>query len=298
VRACPGCGSNRVTADWACEDCGDRPAIVDGFAAFAPEFARDNDGFREEYFAELADLEAQNFWFRARNDLIAWALRTYLPECRSMLEIGCGTGFVLRRIRDVYPDAELVGSEIFSAGLAFAAARVPSAEFIQLDARSIPYRDHFDAIGAFDVLEHIEDDRKVLASVWTALQVGGRFLATVPQHPALWSPQDDHAFHVRRYTAAQLRARLHAAGFEVVRMTSFVSVLLPFMLASRVRMKHRRTGEPFDAMDELRMSPLVNAALGSAMRLEGSLIRRGLSWPAGGSLLVVARKRERAERAA
>jgi SAM-dependent methyltransferase len=269
--------------------------VVDGFPAFAPALARENDGFRESYFAELAELEAGNFWFRGRNDLIAWALETYLPECRSLLEIGCGTGFVLQRIRTVLPGAELVGTEIFSAGLGFAAERVPSAAFMQLDARSIPYRGQFDAVCAFDVIEHIQEDRKVLASVAAALRPGGTLLATVPQHPALWSPQDVHAFHVRRYTAAQLRSRLAGAGFEVVRMTSFVSLLLPFMLASRVLMKRRGPDEPFDAIDELRMSPVANAALGSVMRLERILIERGVSWPAGGSLLVIARKRDRAE---
>lgn len=276
---------------WVCEDCGSRPATIDGFTAFAPDLASENSGFRESYFAELAALEARNFWFRARNDLIVWAMRTYVPECRRFLEIGCGTGFVLGGIRSAYPNADLVGSEIFTAGLGFAAGRVASAEFYQMDARSIPFRDHFDAIGAFDVLEHIQDDTSVIAEVSRALHPDGRFLLSVPQHPALWSPQDVHAYHVRRYTSTGLRNKLHAAGFEVIRMTSFVSLLLPLMRASRASMRLHQTVETFDAIDELRMSSAANAALGSIMRLEGFLIRRGVSWPAGGSLLVVARKR-------
>ena len=79
--------------------------------------------------------------------------------------------------------------------------RVPSATFYQMDARHIPFRDHFDAIGAFDVLEHIEDDVAVIEEVGRALRPDGMFVMTVPQHPALWSPQDDHAYHVRRYTS-------------------------------------------------------------------------------------------------
>jgi SAM-dependent methyltransferase len=274
-----------------CEECGSTPAVIDGFRAFAPELASGSSGFHESYFAELATLEARNFWFRARNDLIVWAMRRYVPDCRRFLEIGCGTGFVLSGIRSACPDAELVGTEIFTAGLGFAAKRVASAELYQMDARSIPFRDHFDAIGAFDVLEHIQDDASVIAAVGRALRPGGRFLLSVPQHPSLWSPQDVHAYHVRRYTAAGLEGKLRAAGFEVVRRTSFVSLLLPFMLASRARMRRRPADEAFDAIEELRMSPAANAALGSVMRLEGLLIRSGVSWPVGGSLLVVARKR-------
>jgi SAM-dependent methyltransferase len=291
VRVCSSCGSARCTEDWVCQDCGTRPAVIDGFNAFAPSLASENSGFREEYFADLAELEARNFWFRARNDLIVWAMRTYFPDTQRFLEIGCGTGFVLSGIRPAFPSAELTGSEIFSAGLGFAARRVPSAQFSQMDARHIPYRDHFDVIGAFDVLEHIEEDVAVIGEVGKALRPGGGFIMTVPQHPSLWSPQDEHAFHVRRYTSTGLRRRLEAAGFEVVRATSFVSLLLPMMFASRLRMRQGKPDADFDAIDELRQPQVVNTLLGSVMTMERSLIRRGLSLPAGGSLLVVARTR-------
>jgi SAM-dependent methyltransferase len=190
---------------------------------------------------------------------------------------------------------ELSGSEIFTAGLGFAAERVSSAQFYQMDARHIPFREAFDAIGAFDVLEHIEDDVAVIAEVGKALRPGGGFLFSVPQHPSLWSPQDEHAHHVRRYTAKEIRRKVEAAGFEVVRMTSFVSLLLPMMFASRLRMRGGKADEAFDAMDELRQPQAINMALEAVMTFERTLIRRGLSLPAGGSLLVVARKRMEAE---
>ena len=161
-----------------------------------------------------------------------------------------------------------------------------------MDARSIPFRDHFDAIGAFDVLEHIEDDVTVIAEIAEALRPGGGLLLSVPQHPSLWSAQDAHAFHVRRYTAAGLRRKVEAAGFDVLRMTSFVSLLLPMMFVSRRRMRESTPGDHVDAMGDLRQPRAVNAALEAVMTLERSLIRRGLSFPAGGSLLMVARKRQ------
>ena len=129
----------------------------------------------------------------------------------------------------------------------------------------------FDAIGAFDVLEHIDDDEAVIAEVGRALRPGGGFLLSVPQHPSLWSPQDEHAHHVRRYTAAGLRRKLEAAGFEVIRMTSFVSLLLPMMFASRMRMRGGEADEAFDAMDELRQPRAVNMALEAVMTFERTL---------------------------
>ena len=108
-----------------------------------------------------------------------------------------------------------------------------------MDARRIPFRDEFDVIGAFDVIEHIEEDVAVIDEVGRALRPGGGFVMTVPQHPALWSPQDEHAHHVRRYTAAGLRRKVEAAGFEVVRMTSFVRLLLPSCSRRGMRLRRR-----------------------------------------------------------
>jgi SAM-dependent methyltransferase len=297
MRICPACGSGRCDDDWRCADCGNEPARVGGVPAFAPELAAENAGFRADYFAELAAVEGRSFWFHARNELIVWALRRYVPAFRDFLEIGCGTGFVLSGIHAAYPAAALSGSEIFQAGLEFAASRVPSADIYQMDARHIPFRDHFDAIGAFDVIEHIEDDRAVLAEAARALRPGGALLLTVPQHPALWSPQDEHAYHVRRYTSTDLRRKVEAAGFEIARMTSFVSLLLPLLFASRVRLRARRpaAGEAFDAIDAVRAPGRLNGALGAVMAVERAAIRAGLSFPAGGSLLLVARRRAGSE---
>lgn len=289
-RVCSDCGSPNCDAAWACGDCGHRPAIIDGYPALAPELASEGARFQSSFFAELAGLEADSWWFRARNDLIAWAITRFAPGCERYLEIGCGTGFVLGRVRDELPAAELWGSEIFSAGLAVAAARVPSAHFVQMDARSIPFREHFDVIGAFDVIEHIQEDEVVLGAVRAALRPGGTVILTVPQHPRLWSPQDVEAGHVRRYTSRGLHAKVRAAGFEVVRSASFVSLLLPLMVASRLRMRRVSPDQAFDALDTLRQPPPINLVLEAVMRVERALIRHGLAFPAGGSILMIARR--------
>jgi len=295
VKVCAACGSARTDDAWRCADCGDRPEVIDGVTAFAPALALSGAGFREDYFPALAAIEAGSFWFRARSALIIWAMQRYAQDPRSFLEIGCGTGFVLSGVRAAFPSVELSASEVFTAGLAFAAARVPSARFYQMDARSIPFRDEFDVIGAFDVLEHIEEDEAVIAAVARALRPGGSFLITVPQHPALWSAQDEHAFHARRYVAGDLRRKLETAGFEVDRMTSFVTLLLPMMFVSRRRMRREQAGSEFDAIDAVRLPRAVNAVLEAVMAVERALIRLGVSFPVGGSLLVLARKRHTEE---
>jgi len=183
----------------------------------------------------------------------------------------------------------LSGSEISTNGLAHAAQRIPQANFFQMDARAIPFEAEFDTIGAFDVIEHINEDEAVLAQIFRALKPGGGMLLTVPQHEFLWSQVDEHACHVRRYHAPELRTRIERAGFKVLTMTSFVSLLLPLMFASRLT--RRKAQQDFDVLAELRLSPAANFVLKSILDLERGLIRAGVRFPFGGSLLVVAQKR-------
>jgi SAM-dependent methyltransferase len=264
------------------------PATRQGFLAFAPELAAQNDGFKPEAFAGLAGVEAGNFWFRARNRLLAWALRRYFPRAESLLEIGCGTGFVLSNLRREFPALRFSGSEIYTEGLAFAQARLPGTDLFQMDARNIPYVDEFDVVGAFDVLEHIEDDEAVLRQMHRAVRDGGGILLTVPQHRFLWSAFDEYAQHKRRYACRELLSKVCAAGFTPLRVGSFNAVLLPLMLLSRLR--NRRLTEGYDAVDELRIGALANTLLGTALAAERALIQAGLRFPWGGSLFVVAAK--------
>lgn len=245
-----------------------------------------NGGFPEDGFGRLAAVESGHYWFESRNRLLVWALRRYFPDAATFLEIGCGTGFVLQAVHAAFPRLQLTASDFLEEGLAIARARVPSASIIHLDAREhLPGR--FDVVGAFDVLEHISDDTLVLDRLHAALNPGGGLLVTVPQHRWLWSRADDVAHHVRRYRRRELLARVRHAGFDVLRITSFVSLLLPVMAMSRW-LDRRRSGE-FDN-GEFDVSPLTNQVLGNVLTIERHAIRMGLSWPAGGSLLIVARK--------
>lgn len=246
-------------------------------------------GFKTHYFKELAALEAGNFWFRARNKLILWAIQKYSPELKSFLEIGCGTGFVISAISKRFPKARMSGSEYFEEGLAYARQRVPGAEFTQMDARYIPYESELDAIGVFDVLEHIEEDESVLQQMYKALKPGGFVFITVPQHRWLWSAVDEYACHVRRYGANELHQKACRAGLEIIRSTSFISTLLPAMYLSRL-LKQNKMDASMDTMAELRINFILNKLFEWLLDFELALIRAGVSLPVGGSRLLVARK--------
>ena len=288
MKLCNQCGEVVDDHGRQCPHCLHKTQKLNGHLAFAPELAEQNDGFEAGYFETLAQLEAGNFWFRSRNRLVIWALLRYFPKAQSLMEVGCGTGFVLSGIQQSLPELALCGSEIFSAGLSFAAERLPHVELFQMDARRIPFREEFDVVGAFDVLEHIKEDEDVLKQMYQATKKGGGILITVPHHPSLWSASDDFARHARRYTTRELSDKVTRAGFEVLRITSFVSVVLPLLAMSRF--KQRFSSKPFDPTSEFNINSSINTALEKILDAERSLIRAGLSLPVGGSLLLVGRR--------
>jgi SAM-dependent methyltransferase len=235
----------------------------------------------------IAEVEPLSFWFRARNRLIVSMVRRHAPEAQSLLEVGCGTGFVLSALREAFPGLHLVGAEPLSEGLEVAQRRLPDVELRSLDAAHLPYEAEFDVVGAFDVLEHIEDDMAALRSAAKATRRGGVVILLVPQHPRLWSRMDTIGRHVRRYTRRGLLTKVRGAGLEPVQTSSFVSALLPAMIASRGIRRVLRCH--FDPVAELRPGRL-NALFERILDGERRLIERGISLPVGGSLLVVARK--------
>lgn len=288
MKICNHCHHYFDSQTWACPVCSYTPTSVTGHLTFAPGLATASEGFEAQFFPQLAKLEASNFWFRSRNRLLIYTLRYYFDQSRNFLEIGCGTGFVLQGIEKAFPHLTLSGSEIFAVGLEFAAQRLSKTTLFQMDARKIPFFEEFDVIGAFDVLEHIEQDRDVLAQMHQAVRTGGGIILTVPQHPWLWSQADNYAHHFRRYRSKELHTKVEDAGCKVIRMTSFVSLLLPLMLISRWQQRNSKYN--YDPLSEFKINPWLNTILESVLTLERSLIKLGISFPIGGSLLLVARK--------
>src|ERR1700710_1472525 len=153
-RRCLACGAvERVAVNepiwplgWQCSACGHVVEQSQGVPMFAPELAGTVSGMDPKFFDELSTLETGYFWFVTRGELIVGLANKFFPEARRCLEIGCGTGAMLRELAASRPWERLVAAERHPAGLAHARRRLPpETEFVQMDARDIP------AVGVFDL---------------------------------------------------------------------------------------------------------------------------------------------------
>jgi len=294
-RRCLACAAEQIIDDnervwppgWRCPGCGQVVAESAGFAALAPELADKISGIDPSAFKMLAAVEDEHFWFVARNELLVGLITRFFPDARRFLEVGCGNGAVLRAVAQLRDWKRLVGSELHPSGLAFAQTRLPGVEFVQMDARHIPASDAFDLVGAFDVIEHIADDQRVLDQIRGVLAPGGGVIIAVPQHPWLWSRADEIAYHERRYCRGELERKLRQSGFEVLFSTSYTCLLLPMMIASRLLRRDGGTNEGVE--QEFALDPRINGLFTAILRAEVRLTLAGLRWPVGGSRVVVAR---------
>ena len=288
MQVCLSCGIEFTAIGWQCPNCAWAPSSAEDFLVFAAGSSQRNDGFDAQAHEVLARLQGGSFWFRSRNRLIEDLAKQYFPQANSILEVGCGTGYVLGQLARSYPGKSLQGSEIHLNALAYAKANVPSVKALyQMDARAIPFSQEFDLLCAFDVLEHIEEDEAVLLQFARAITPGGGILLSVPQHPQLWSKADDFACHKRRYRIGELERKCLAAGFAPIRSTSFVTSLLPVMAAQRlVRLRN----EDFLPSREMMLPKWLNKCFEMALDAERRIIRAGVDLPFGGSRFVVAIK--------
>jgi 2-polyprenyl-3-methyl-5-hydroxy-6-metoxy-1,4-benzoquinol methylase len=208
------------------------------------------------------------------------------------LEIGCGTGVFIQQIAG-NDNLEITGSEIYLQGLRYAKKNLPNVDFIQFDITRGVIGDEFDIIVAFDVIEHIENDDEAISNISKMLHARGSLIITVPQHMYLWSRLDVIVKHKRRYSRRELVTKLRNNGFDISYATSFLFVLFPLMLITRLFDKGCDHQQPEEAALEKRVkfSNALNWVFDLFMRIDEALISLGVSLPFGGTLVVVATKR-------
>ena len=257
-------------------------------------------GYEAKHFELLAPIEDRYFWFAARRSLIADLSRTLTARLKPgyrVLEFGCGGGNVLSAMRQACPHGLVFGMDLFREGLMFAKSR-GNDNLIQADAFHPPFRQTFDLVGAFDVVEHLSDDVSILEKLRTILNPGGHLLLTVPAYPWLWSDFDRISHHCRRYTESELRTKIAAAGFEVVYLSPYMATILPMVWLHRKLWSRpgqlNSDGRAEDSMlkSEIRIVPVVNTILRMVLRLESALVASRVRFPFGTSFVAIARRKD------
>jgi len=133
---------------------------------------------------------------------------------RALLDVGCGTGRLLRRAAERWPGARLVGVDP-AQGMIDAARRLtPGATFHQGQGEALPLEDaSVDAAFSTISFHHWADQPAGLREVRRVLRPGGRFCLVDITLPRFVAPVIPHA---RVHTRREMAALFAGAGLSVV----------------------------------------------------------------------------------
>lgn len=247
-----------------------------------------------EAYTLLTTAEKHHFWFSGRNAVIRKIISQTYPGYRGkhLLEIGCGTGYVLRELDAM--GFRVTGIDMHKEGLVYAKKRVPKATLVRGDLFTYVPCKLFDAVGLFDVVEHIEEDVEALQHCARLLSSHGRLFLTVPAREELRSVYDDISGHKRRYTIRTLSDVVEKAGFRI-RCIGYFGFFqyLPHLFMKRFTLQ-KRSGSAPDTLSVLQrvvwQPPVfLNWLLLKSFDLDMA-VSRWMKLPIGTSLIVSAEK--------
>jgi SAM-dependent methyltransferase len=259
-------------------------------------YAINDSGWTDELtdFHESSAGEAHYIDIASRRNALSRLRQWVKGERPVIMDIGCSSGFMLRDIREAFPQAQVLGADYVVGPLRKLALEHPDWPLIQFDLTTCPLPDEcLDAAVLLNVFEHIGEDGLAMGQLHRMLKRGGVAVIEVPAGPALFDIYDKQLMHFRRYDLEGLSSLLSSAGFEVHDGSHIGFFLYPaFAFTKRQNQKY------FDLPDDeqlkivedninlARSNPIMNFI----MKAEEAL-RYRIPFPVGIRCVAVARKK-------
>lgn len=263
--------------------------IEEGIIEYNQETISEHEDYNAIGLKALYAVEEKHFWFLARkNKIINW-FKKYVKPHERILEIGAGTGNVALALQN--QGFQVSVSEMHKYGLHFAKSYGIQHCYC-FDLFDPPFVNHFDVVGMFDVLEHIQADVDAMKCVHKILKKNGKVILTVPAHSWLWSKDDVLAGHKQRYTLEKIEEVMKKSDFEVLDSQYFFISVIPLLLIRKLLNYDDGSYKPVcsEHTQPIPIYPLINQILLKLALLENSLAR-WLPNKVGGSIILVCQKK-------
>ena len=175
---------------------------------FCSRTSREERRIRREFFGRLAELEPRRFLVSFPQPRALLGTRTLFSRRAKFFRNRLCNGFRSRSYKEKISAARRGRKRGLLQRFNLCVRTTPRCTSFPNGRAPNTFRNEFDVIGAFDVLEHIADDELVLSQMHQAVRKGGGIILTVPQHSFLWSEIDEYSRHVRRYSVSELKLKL------------------------------------------------------------------------------------------
>ncbi len=244
----------------------------------------------------LSDAEDRHFWTTTRFVLVARLIERYLGQQPiQLLDVGCGSGGLLRALRHRWPTATLAGLDGHEEALDLCRTKSGGEDLHLIhhhltDMQTLRLETQPNVVVLLDVLEHLDDPAAVVRDLAGRLATGGIMIVSVPALPLLWTERDVFLGHRKRYRRSDLAALLSDAGLHV-QHSSYLFAALFFPVFVFRRLTARLLGLAGQDMEhsELKVWPILNTLAAWWCRLELEIaLRCTLPW--GTSVYCLAQK--------
>ncbi len=176
-----------------------------------------------------------------------------------VLDVGCGEGYGAALL--AARTHRVVASDVAEDAVRRARAKYGTERlaWVVCDAQRLPFAaDSFDVIASLQVIEHFRDTREHLAGVARTLRPGGWHYVATPNIDRMSPEEADNEFHLRDFTATDLRGAL-ATSFDEVELVGM------FYVEDSPRVRAMREAEA----DEERTRPRLARIERAVARLPG-----------------------------
>ena len=173
------------------------------------------------------------WYFRALHGHIWRELSRRLGAEAALLDAGCGTGGLIRRLGPRRVGWKWTGVDFSPLAVELARERCgATADLRESSVTALPFENGvFDAVVSADVLYHLDDDSAALREFHRVLRPGGVLVVNVPAYRWLWSYHDEAGHGRRRYGRAELLEKVARAGFVRGRAMHWNLLLRPLIIA-------------------------------------------------------------------
>lgn len=188
---------------------------------------------KKNYYKDYFVLEKQHWFFRVRRKILCYFIEKHTRPSSRIFDFGCGSGYLVGELQKMGYDAH--GSDFEKEAIDYGVSSGIKNLAVS-SGNKLEYPDvSFDLVTSLDVLEHVKDEKPVVAELARILKPGGKMIITVPAYQWLWGVQDEVSHHFRRYSVKSLTNVFEDfSELKVVRKTYFNTFLFPAIASVRL----------------------------------------------------------------